>query len=57
MAKEPKKPISISMAELKKLPRNEQRRYLDLGYVEGVEPPAVQAEVELAKAEAAKPKA
>jgi hypothetical protein len=57
MAKEPKKPISISMAELKKLPRNEQRRYLDLGYVEGVEPPAVQAEAELAKAEAAKPKA
>lgn len=57
MAKAPKKPIRISRADLAKLPRNEQRRYVDLGYVEGVDPPAVKAEEQLAKAEAAKPKA
>lgn len=40
MAKKPDPVYSISMAELKKLPRNEQRRLLELGYVEGAEPPA-----------------
>lgn len=31
-------PITISRAELAKLPRNEQRRMLDLGYVEAEAP-------------------
>jgi hypothetical protein len=38
MAKKPEPVYSISLAELKKLPLNEQRRLLDLGYVEGVDP-------------------
>lgn len=40
MAKKAKPPVSITMAELKKLPRNEQRRMLDLGYVRGETAPA-----------------
>lgn len=57
MPKKVDKPPRVSKAELAKLPRNQQRRYLDLGYVDGIEPPAVQVEANLAKAEAAKPKA
>lgn len=46
MAKKPKT-ISISKTDLAKLSRSEQRRYLDLGYVQGETPPA-----EVAKAKA-----
>ncbi len=48
MAKKPEPVYQISKAELKRRPRNEQRRLLDLGYVEGEDPPAEVA----AKAEA-----
>ena len=41
MAKKKAEPVvSISRADLKKLPRNEQRRLLDLGYVQGESAPA-----------------
>ena len=35
MAKKKPAPFSISKADLAKLPRNEQRRMIDLGYVQG----------------------
>ena len=37
MAKNVKKPVSISKADLAKLSKSQQRRYLDLGYVAGGE--------------------
>lgn len=43
MAKKPKPLVTISQADLKKLPRNQQRRYLDLGMVESVKAPAAEA--------------
>ena len=48
-----KKPISITKAELAKMPRSEQRRYMDLGYVQGEETPAAKAEKAAAKAKPA----
>jgi hypothetical protein len=43
MAKKKVQPVfTVTKAELKKLPRNEQRRLLDLGYVEGEATPAEQ---------------
>lgn len=52
MAKNVVKRVAKTKDELKKLPRSEQRRYLDLGLVKGVEPPAVAAAEADAKAKA-----
>lgn len=41
--KKVEKPFSISKADVLKLPRNEQRRYLELGYIEGEQPPSEEA--------------
>lgn len=40
MAKKLKPLVQVSRADLKKMPRNQQRRLLDLGMVEGETAPA-----------------
>jgi hypothetical protein len=50
MAKKKSIKIKVTREALKKLPRNEQRRYVDLGFVEAAKPAAA----EPSKASAAK---
>jgi Fe2+ transport system protein FeoA len=47
------KAFTISQTEMKKLPRSEQRRFLDLGMVEGAKVPAEVAAQADAKAKPA----
>ena len=42
-------PYTITKADVLKLPRNEQRRLLELGYVEGEAPPSEEAAKEESK--------
>lgn len=48
MAKKVSKSFTVAKADLKNYSRSEQRRFLDLGLVEGVEAPAVEAEAKAA---------